>query len=355
MNLSHPSRRGRWGRRLALLVVIGALFALACAVSLVVGARATSPEEIFPALGRGLDYATGRLELRGDDSDHITLLLGTYRIPRTCLALIAGVALGAAGALMQGFTRNPLADPGILGVAAGAAAAIAVSISVGWTENATDFVVPALVGAVVVTALVFLLAAAGPTGTSPLAFILSGMALSALLMAIVNALVITDENVLDALRTWATGSVAGRDFAVVRAALPLCVMGAIAAFLLGPAMNILALGEETAHSLGAPLRTYRVSGVFTIAVLSAAAVVAAGPLSFVGLAAPHMVRALTGHDYRTLIPLSMLVGGFFTLAADILGRVLVAPGELPMGTVLALCGVPVFVLLVRRGRVGGLV
>ncbi|SQI21129.1 FecCD family ABC transporter permease [Corynebacterium renale] len=346
---------GRWLRRLAIVVVIASLLILACAVSMVVGARATSPGEIFPGLIGGLRYATGAAELTGAEGDHITILLGTHRIPRTFLALIAGVALGAAGALIQGFTRNPLAEPGILGIAAGAAVAIAGGISLGAVSTATDFVVPALIGAVAVTALVFVLATAGPTGSSPLAFILSGMALSALLMAIVNALVITDDSVLDALRTWATGSVAGRDFSVVRAALPLCIVGGIAACLLGPAMNILALGEETAHSLGAPVQAYRICGVIVIAVLSAAAVVAAGPVSFVGLAAPHMARVITGHDYRALIPLSMLVGGFFTLTADILGRVLVAPSELPMGAVLALCGVPVFVVLVRRGRVGGLI
>ncbi|MCH6197178.1 iron ABC transporter permease [Corynebacterium mastitidis] len=324
---------------------------LVCALillSLLTGSRALSPAEVWEAIPGGWRYAVS-----GVKATDVEMVLGIQRIPRTALALLAGLALGAAGALMQGFTRNPLADPGFLGVGAGAAAAVAVGLSLGWLTPESAYVWPSMLGAVLVTALLFLLSSSGPTAGSPLAFVLAGTALSALLMAVVNALVITNERVLDALRTWATGSVAGRDFSVIAVVAPVAAVALLAALLLGPSVNLLSLGEESAHALGVSVRRAQGIGVVVISALVAAAVAAAGPVSFIGLAAPHMVRAFTGPDYRLVIPLSALVGGVLALGADVLGRVLAAPGELPMGIVLALLGVPVFVWLVRRGRVGG--
>ncbi|KQB83987.1 Hemin transport system permease protein HmuU [Corynebacterium lowii] len=324
------------------------LIAALVLVSFLVGARSFSAAEVWEGIPGGLRYALGT-QPEGSD---VELVLGIQRIPRTFLALIAGLCLGAAGALLQGFTRNPLADPGILGVGAGAAAAVAVGVSLGVLTDTTSYVWPSMLGAVAVTIVLFFLASSGPTAGSPLAFILAGTALSALLMAVVNALVITNDRVLDALRSWATGSVAGRDFSVVTVVAPVAVVALIAAVALGPVVNLLSLGEESAHGLGVSVRRAQTFGVLVIAALTAAAVAAAGPVGFVGLAAPHIVRGFTGPDYRLLIPLAALVGGVLALVADILGRALVSPAELPMGTVLALLGVPIFVWLVRRGHMG---
>ncbi|MBC3185631.1 iron ABC transporter permease [Corynebacterium sp. zg-331] len=334
---------------MAASVAAPLLIAALILLSLLTGARDLGFSEVWAAIPGGVRHAVNPQAGATD----VELVLAIQRIPRTALALIAGGALGAAGALMQGFTRNPMADPGMLGVGAGAAAAVAIGLSLGWLGGVGSYLWPSMLGALAVTALLFFLASAGPTAGSPLAFVLAGTALSALLMAVVNALVITNDHVLDALRTWATGSVAGRDFSVVVVVAPLAAVALIAAVALAPAVNLLSLGEESAHALGVSVRRAQLGGVVVIAALSAAAVAAAGPVAFIGLAAPHMVRGLTGPDYRLIIPLSALAGTALALGADVLGRMLVAPGELPMGIVLALLGVPVFVWLIRRGRIGG--
>ncbi|WP_235840342.1 FecCD family ABC transporter permease [Corynebacterium yudongzhengii] len=338
---------------LGIAVLVIAAVVASMLFSFHTGARATTAAEIWTALDDGLRYAWSPEAREPQPFDEIAILLGTQRIPRTFLALIAGLSLGAAGALMQGFTRNPLAEPGILGVGQGAAAAVAVGVSLGWLSGEAAYTVPAIGGALIVTTLLFVLSSRGPAAGSPLAFILAGMALSALFSAVVSALVITNEAVLDALRSWATGSVAGRDFSVVFATAPIALVALVVAVALAPGINLLALGEDTAYSLGVSVWGYRVAGILAVAGLSAAAVAAAGPVAFIGLAAPHIVRGLTGTDYRLVIPLSALCGGLLALWADILGRLVVAPGELPMGVLLAVMGVPVFIYLVRRGRIEG--
>lgn len=343
-------------RRVSPLVLAGLsvlLFGVSVLVSMAVGSRDTAFTEILralPAAARGVIDPGFLTSIPFDDT---VLLLTGQRIPRTVLAVMSGMALGVAGTLMQGLTRNPLADPGILGVNAGAAAAVAVGMATGLVPGASDFVWPALIGAVAVTALLFLLSSLGPTAANPLVFVLAGMAMTALLMAVVNALMLKDAQVLDALRVWAAGSVANRDLGVARTVAPLVVAGLVAALSLGGALNLLSLGEDVAHTLGLPVTRYRVIGMLSIAVLGAVAVACAGPVSFIGLAAPHMIRGLTGPDYRAILPISVVVGGLLALWADILGRLLARPAELPMGIVLALLGVPLFIWLVRRGRVGG--
>ncbi|MEX3514784.1 FecCD family ABC transporter permease [Corynebacterium sp. LK2536] len=319
-----------------------ALVVALCLASLFVGARATTFSQVWEAIPGGFRYAFDP----GAPADEFEMLLGIQRLPRTLLALIAGTCLGAAGALTQAFTRNPLADPGILGVTAGAAAAVALAVSTGVTDS---FVWPAILGAVLVTSLLFALNSSG----SPLTFVLAGMALSAVLMALVNALVLTNDEVLDAIRQWATGSVAGRDFGTVEVTAPIGIVSLVAAILLSPLVNLVLLGDATAQSLGVPVSAVQAGGVIVIAGLTGAAVAAAGPVAFIGLAAPHITRRLAGVDYRLIVPLSGLVGGVCALLADILGRLLARPGELPMGIVLALLGVPIFILLVRGNKIGG--
>lgn len=336
---------------LAALSVL--LFGLSVLVSMAVGSRDTEFSRILGALPAATRGVIDPGYLSSIPFDDTAQLLAGQRIPRTVLAVIAGTALGAAGTVMQGLTRNPLADPGILGVNAGAAAAVAVGMTTGLVSGSAEFVWPALVGAVAVTALLFVLSSLGPTAANPLIFVLAGMAITALLMAVVNALMLKDALVLDALRVWATGSVANRDIDVARTVAPLVLVGLVAAVSLGGALNLLSLGEDVAHTLGLPVTRYRIIGMLSIALLGAVAVACAGPVSFIGLAAPHMIRALTGPDYRVILPISVVVGGLLSLWADILGRLLARPAELPMGIVLALLGVPLFIWLVRRGRVGG--
>lgn len=345
-----PAQKQRWVAGLAGVLVLLVGSAL---LSVLVGARATHAGEIFAALPAALHAVVNPVFAESMPFDEMVLLLADQRIPRTALALIAGMALGAAGALIQGYTRNPLADPGILGVNAGATAAVALSVFAGGVSSAGAYVWPAFIGALIATALLFLLSSTGTTAANPLTFVLAGMTVSALLMALVNALMLSDTGVLDALRTWATGSVAGRDFSVVRTVAPLAIIGLVLAIACGRALNLLSLGEDTAATLGLPVRGARILGLLTIALLGAVAVAAAGPVAFIGLAAPHIVRGFVGADYRQIIPGSILVGGVIALWADILGRYLARPGELAMGIVVVLFGVPLFIWLVRRGKVSG--
>ncbi|SQC30070.1 Probable siderophore transport system permease protein yfiZ precursor [Rothia kristinae] len=213
---------------------------------------------------------------------------------------------------------------------------------------------PALIGCALVTAAVFALSSTGSTAANPLSIVLAGAALSAILMAVVNALVLSDDDALEGLRQWATGSVAGRDLDVAWVVLPIILVGLVLACAQGSALNLLALGETVARSLGLATTRWRVLGLLSVALLGGAATAAAGPVAFVGLAAPHIVRAVVGPDYRLVVPYAALLGAALALAVDVLGRIIARPGELQMGIVMALVGVPFFVILIRRGKVQAL-
>ena len=336
---------------LALLAVI-----LICAVaSLMVGGRANTIAQAWERIPDALTYAGDPQRLPASRSgDELVVVMGLLRLPRTVLALLVGAALGAAGTVIQGHTRNPLTDPGILGINAGAAAAVVLSLVFGWTDSPTGYVWPALIGCALVTAAVFALSSTGSTAANPLSIVLAGAALSAILMAVVNALVLSDDDALEGLRQWATGSVAGRDLDVAWVVLPIILVGLVLACAQGSALNLLALGETVARSLGLATTRWRVLGLLSVALLGGAATAAAGPVAFVGLAAPHIVRAVVGPDYRLVVPYAALLGAALALAVDVLGRIIARPGELQMGIVMALVGVPFFVILIRRGTVQAL-
>ncbi|MCK7642447.1 iron ABC transporter permease [Corynebacterium sp. CCM 8835] len=337
---------------LVILLLIGVLTGSAL-VSLTVGSRVNAVGEALHRIPGALEYLLDPTIAAGD-VDELTVLIGTYRLPRTILAVLCGAALGAAGAIIQGHTRNPLADPGILGINAGAAAAVVTVIGGGVATSASGYVYPAMAGCAAVTILIFLLSSGGPAAANPVTVILAGVAVSALLMAYVHLMVLSSDMVLDQMRLWATGSLAGRRMDVVTATAPVIVVGLVLALTQAPGLNLIALGTTTAASLGLPVTRVRVLGLATVAMLGGAATAAAGPLSFVGLAAPHMMRTLAGPDYRRIIPGAAVAGAILTLWADMAGRVMARPDEMAMGIVLALVGVPVFILLVRRRTVVGL-
>lgn len=327
------------------LSVIGLLI-----LGLCVGSREIPLGEVFPRIIPALFYAFGREPNSLEGVDEFTAIIANLRIPRTLLALLAGAALGTAGALIQGHTRNALADPGLLGINAGATLAVVSGVYFGFSGATDAAVLPALLGAGAATLVVFALSSSGATAASPLTLVLAGTAVTALLMAFVNALAITDSAALDTLRTWATGSVSGRSLAVAAAVTPSFILGTALALTQGQALNLLSMGESSARALGLNVVLRRVFGFAAIALLGGAAVSAAGPVAFIGLAAPPAARALWGPDYRVILPASLLIGALLALGADIFGRV-AAPGELPMGIVLGLVGAPVFIFLVKRGKV----
>lgn len=329
-------------RRTRSLVVVGLLAVLAacCLASLAVGAKPTPPSAVWDAL----------LTPTGTEND---IIVRSLRLPRTVLGVLVGVALGLAGALMQGHTRNPLAEPGILGVNAGAALAVVLAIYALGVSSLLGYVWFAFAGALVASVLVFVLGSTG-RGPTPVTLALAGTAVTYLLLALTHGVVLLDQQTLDAYRFWSVGSLAGRDPAIVAEVVWFIGAGVVVALAGAPGLNALALGEDVARSLGQSVRLTRVAGVVAITLLAGGATAACGPIVFLGLVVPHVARALTGPDYRWLLPCSGLLGAILLLVADVVGRLVARPGELQVGIVLAFVGAPFFVALVRRRRLASI-
>ncbi|MGV9778955.1 FecCD family ABC transporter permease [Streptosporangium sp. NPDC003464] len=323
-----------------LLVLAGLFGALSVTVvlSVTIGAKPVPLGDVWHAL-------TGPT---GTEND---IVIRSLRIPRTAVGVLAGVALGVAGALMQGHTRNPLADPGLLGVTQGAAFAMVLSIMVLGVTNLYGYIWFGLAGALIASVGVFALGMAGGRGSpTPVTLALAGTAVSAFLYALTSALVLMDEQAMDVFRFWQAGSIAGRGGDVVWQVLPFIATGLLLAMVNTPGLNALSLGEDVARALGQNVTLTRVVGVAAITLLSGASVAACGALAFLGLMVPHLARPLSGPDHRWLLPYSGLIGAAALLFADVIGRVVARPGELEVGVVLALIGAPFFVFLVRRRK-----
>ncbi|MFG3688434.1 FecCD family ABC transporter permease [Micromonospora sp. NPDC047740] len=271
------------------------------------------------------------------------------RLPRTLLGLTAGAALGVAGAAMQALTRNPLADPGLLGINAGASAAVATATLALGITALDQQVWYALLGAALVTVGVH--AVAGGRHATPTRLALAGAALNAALYSYVSAIMLLDTTSLERLRFWTVGSLAGARTDTVPHLLPFVLAGLLLALLAARPLGALALGDDSARALGARPGLVRAAVVAAVTLLCGAATAACGPLVFVGLLAPHLVRALTGPDPRRLLPYCAVFAPVLLLTADIAGRVLGRPGELQVGLVTAVLGGPLFLHLVRRGRI----
>ncbi len=334
-----PTARPAASARARVAGLLGALGLLAVCVvaSLAVGSRSIPFGDVVAAL----------TDPDGSDAHAIVREL---RVPRTALGLLVGAALGAAGALMQGTLRNALAEPGILGINAGAAFAVVLAISVLGIGSVAAYTAFALVGAAGSAALVLALGASGPGGPAPLRLALAGAVVAALLVALTSAVLVFDARTLDEFRFWIVGSIAGRDADVLGAVAPVAAAGMAVALTAGRRLNALALGDDVARSLGQHTGRTRALATLGFVLLAGAAVAAAGPIAFVGLAVPHVARAVVGADYRWIVPYAAVLGAVLLLAADVLGRVVTRPAELEVGIVTALVGAPCFVWLVRRRR-----
>jgi iron complex transport system permease protein len=328
-----PTRRARLAGLLAALV----LLAVCSLCSLALGSLAIPLGEVIRAFTR----------YDGSDAHAIVRDL---RVPRTELGLLVGIALGAAGALMQGTTRNPLAEPGILGINAGAAFAVVCAIRFLGVTSVAAYAVFALAGAGIAAVLVFALGASGRGGPTPVRLALAGAVLTALLVSLTSAVLVFDAETLDEFRFWIVGSLAGRDAGVTLSVLPVIAVGTVIALGAGRSLNALALGDEVARSLGQHVARARLAAGVGFVLLAGGAVAAAGPIAFVGLAVPHVARGLVGPDYRWVIPYSMVLGAELLLSSDVVGRVVARPSELQVGIVTALVGAPFFIWLVRRRR-----
>ena len=295
-----------------------------------------------------IPLATVTEALLNPDGSYEHSVIHELRLPRTVLGICVGAALGLAGALMQALTRNPLAEPGILGVNSGAAAAVVLGIFAFGMTSPDDYVWLAFLGAGVAAAAVYFLGTRGSGQATPVRLALAGTAIAAVLQGLIHGVIVLNDFVFDRVRFWQVGSLTGRDLDILVLVWPFLAVGIVMALLLGPSLNAVALGEDVATSLGARITRVRLLAALAIVLLCGAATAVAGPIWFVGLVVPHMARALVGLDQRWILPVSAALAAILLTGADTLGRVALPQGELEVGIITALVGAPVFIAMVRR-------
>ena len=328
-------------RQLRAIAGSGMLLLLLIALSLMLGARPVPFHDVTHAL-------------LSDCSRVDCVIVRDARLPRTLAGLLAGISLGLAGALMQSLTRNPLADPGILGVNAGAGFAVVLGIALSGADSPAAWLGFAFTGALLASLLVALTGAIGGGRVNPLRLTLAGVALGAVLEGLTSGLSLLNPDIYDHLRFWHSGSLDIRNFAILRTVCPAVVAGSLLALLLARSLNSLSMGGDMATALGTRVMRTQLVGLLAIALLSGAATAAVGPIAFVGLMTPHLARWLLGNDHRWMLPGTLVITPCLLLAADILGRLLV-PGELRVSIVTAILGAPMLIVLVRsklgRGQI----
>ncbi|MGX1761619.1 FecCD family ABC transporter permease [Streptomyces lydicus] len=325
--------------RSAGLMASLAVLAVIAVLGIAVGAKQIPLDQVWH----------GVFHYSGTDTD---VIIRDVRFPRTLLGLIIGAALGLAGTVMQALTRNPLADPGVLGINAGASAAVVSAISFFGVTSLTGYVWFAFAGAALVSVAVYVLG--GTRSATPVRRALAGTALTAVLVGYINAVNLMDTAALDKMRFWTVGSLASATLPTVGQIAPFLAVGGVLALLLARPLNALALGDDQARALGARLTRTRVLAMLAVTLLCGGATAACGPIVYVGLMVPHVVRAITGPDMRWTLPYSAVLSPVLLLGADVLGRVVARPGELQVGIVTAVVGGPVFIHLVRRRRMAQL-
>jgi iron complex transport system permease protein len=329
--------RGSW--RVLWLVVAVAVLVCVVLASIAVGSRQIP-------LGTVLDALT---DPSGSHDEHV--VVRSLRVPRTIAGLLVGVALGLAGAMMQGVTRNPLADPGLLGVNAGSALAVVIGIAAVSINSAGEYIWFALAGAAAAAVLVYAVGSLGRAGATPLKLAVAGAATSAALASLVSAVLLARTDVFNVFRFWQVGGIGGADFAEMAPVLPFLALGLVLALLSSRGLDVLALGDDVARGLGGRVGASRILAGLAAVLLSAGAVAIAGPIAFVGLVVPHAARVFTGPGHRWVLPYSALLGAVLLLTADVVGRVISRPTDVPVGIMTAIVGAPFFIWLIRRAKV----
>ncbi|WP_405912633.1 iron ABC transporter permease [Streptomyces sp. NBC_00963] len=332
--MSTPVARRRAAWTAAAVVAL----LLAVLLSLAVGARAIAPSAVIDALLHGGHSNTAEV-------------VRQLRVPRTLIGLMVGAALALAGTVLQGITRNPIADPGILGISQGASVGVVLAIAFAGIHTLTGYVWFAFAGAAVASVAVYAIASRGRGGATPVKLALGGAAINALLVSVVQAVLTTKASALDEFRFWQVGSIGGRDTDIVGQIWPFLLVGVVLVASVARGLDALALGDDMAKGLGQKVATVRIVGGIGATVLTGVGVAAAGPIAFIGLAVPHIARAIVGSDHRWVLPMAALIGPVMLLVSDTIGRVVFPPSEVPAGVMTALIGVPFLVTLVRRKAV----
>ncbi|MBK7820298.1 MAG: iron chelate uptake ABC transporter family permease subunit [Tessaracoccus sp.] len=321
-------------------MILGALVCV-CVLSIAVGANPFSLGEVWNGL------------IRPDDTE-ASLIVWSLRGPRTVVGVVVGIAFGLAGALIQALTRNPLADPGILGVNAGAGFAVTLGVGIFGITGISGYVWFSFVGAAAATVLVYVIGSAGRGSASPVTLVLAGVALGAVLGGFSTFLTLIDPETFRALRSWGLGSIARTGLDELAAVGPFLAIGTVIALGLSGSLNSVALGDEQATALGVHLLRTRVLGIVALTLLAGGATALTGGIAFVGLMVPHIVRWIVGPDQRWIMAYTVLASPVLVLGSDVAGRVLGRPGEIEVGIMTAVFGAPVLIALVRRRRVSGL-
>jgi iron complex transport system permease protein len=306
--------------------------------SVMFGSRIVAPADVFRAL-------------TSNDTDIVAAAV-RMRVPRTVLGLIIGAALALAGALMQGVSRNPLADPSLLGLNTGAAFAIVASITFFNLSTPFDYVWVALMGSTATAALVWTIGSMGRSGLTPLKITLAGAVIDAVLGSLTSAILLPRVQTMSTYRFWQVGGISGARFNLMWPILPLLALGVFIAFIVAPSLNMLALGDELAQGLGAHLTMIRVTAWAGAVLLCSSATALAGPIGFIGLVVPHAARLIVGSDYRRIMPLCALMGPLLLLISDVIGRMITRPADVEVGIITAIIGAPIFLILVRGRKVG---
>ena len=326
----------RLPHKLGAFLVLAVLLVLAVAASLLFGARSVSLSTVADALWH--------FDANNGDQGVVA-----SRFARTVGAIVVGAALGLAGAGLQGLTRNPLADTGILGLNAGSAMSVVLAIAFFGVSSLTGIMAAAFIGAAVVMTLVYLVANVGREGATPIKLALGGAAMAVGVGAITNAVLMVSDSTLDRFRKWQIGSLSSTPIDTFLGAIPMVAIGALILLSTARVSNAVSMGDDTATALGFNLGRARLLGSTGVVILAGTATAVAGPIAFVGLMIPHAVRLLVGSDYRWLMPGSLLAGPVLLLVADTVGRVIAPPSEIQVGVMCAMIGGPLFILMMRSG------
>ena len=290
----------------------------------------------------------------GNDLDSIEATIILQRIPRTVFGILAGGALGISGALMQSITRNPIADPSILGVNTGASLFVVAGIAFFNITAAYQYIWLAIIGAGLTAVFVYSVASMGKDGATPLKLALSGSAVSIVLGSLVSTIMLPNNRVMEAFRFWQVGSIGSANWENIALISPFLILGFVISMLISGYLNNLALGDEAATALGTNVVLTRSVGALASVLLCGAATALAGPIGFIGLIIPHIVRLAFGSEMSKMLPLSFIGSGILLLLSDILGRIIGSPGETEVGIVTAVLGAPIFIFAIRKGRVKSL-
>ncbi len=312
---------------------------------------------IFSSLAFGsknIDLITVIDTLKNLDNNNFEAIVVKERIPRTVFGLLAGASLGISGTLMQSITRNPIADPSILGINTGSALFVVLGIAFLGVTTYKEYIILALLGGLITAISVYLIASIGNGGISPMKLALSGVIISAILSSLINVVMLPRSEVMSSFRFWQVGSISGVTWQSIIVMLPFIILGIILSFFVAPALNALALGDEVAIGLGVKVGLTRIISSISVILLCGTVTALAGPIGFIGLMAPHIIRMLFGNNIKFIIPMSAFVGSILLTFSDVIGRIMGSPSELEVGIVTAFIGAPIFIIISMKAKVRSL-